>query len=185
MVVTAKINAISSRWWPATRTGTRSPGPPAVGVLSGDRRHRARSAPGPTRCGQKRALAVTRRRLHRRTAALYCAGPRSRHRHRGVGDRELLLRHRREPDRRLPARTRPGSALGKVSAWGWSFGYVGGILSLGVSFAYVVFARTGADRRAVRAGDDADHRRDFRACQPADLPDPEGARPPQRQASGA
>ncbi|HEX5675077.1 MAG TPA: MFS transporter, partial [Azonexus sp.] len=34
-----------------------------------------------------------------------------------------------------------GSALGKVSGWGWAFGYVGGILSLGVSFAYVVFAQ--------------------------------------------
>ena len=33
------------------------------------------------------------------------------------------------------------SALGKVSGWGWSFGYIGGILSLGISFAYVVFAQ--------------------------------------------
>jgi len=34
-----------------------------------------------------------------------------------------------------------GSALGKVSGWGWAFGYVGGLLSLGVCFAYVVFAQ--------------------------------------------
>lgn len=34
-----------------------------------------------------------------------------------------------------------GSALGKVSGWGWAFGYVGGLLSLGVCYAYVVFAQ--------------------------------------------
>ena len=34
-----------------------------------------------------------------------------------------------------------GSALGKVSGWGWAFGYVGGLLSLGVCFTYVVFAQ--------------------------------------------
>lgn len=34
-----------------------------------------------------------------------------------------------------------GSALGKVSGWGWAFGYVGGLLSLGVCFGYVVFAQ--------------------------------------------
>jgi UMF1 family MFS transporter len=34
-----------------------------------------------------------------------------------------------------------GSALGKVSGWGWAFGYVGGLLSLGLCFAYVVYAQ--------------------------------------------
>ena len=34
-----------------------------------------------------------------------------------------------------------GSALGKVSGWGWAFGYVGGLVSLGASLAYVTFAQ--------------------------------------------
>jgi len=32
-------------------------------------------------------------------------------------------------------------ALGKVSGWGWSFGYLGGMLSLGLSLAYVIWAQ--------------------------------------------
>jgi MFS transporter, UMF1 family len=32
-------------------------------------------------------------------------------------------------------------ALGKVSGWGWSFGYFGGMLSLGLSLGYVVWAQ--------------------------------------------
>jgi MFS transporter, UMF1 family len=32
-------------------------------------------------------------------------------------------------------------ALGKVSGWGWSFGYFGGMLSLGLSLAYVIWAQ--------------------------------------------
>jgi MFS transporter, UMF1 family len=32
-------------------------------------------------------------------------------------------------------------ALGKVSGWGWSFGYIGGLLSLGLSLAYVTWAQ--------------------------------------------
>jgi UMF1 family MFS transporter len=35
-----------------------------------------------------------------------------------------------------------GGALGKVSGWGWGLGYVGGLLSLGVSLAYVTWAQT-------------------------------------------
>jgi MFS transporter, UMF1 family len=31
-------------------------------------------------------------------------------------------------------------SLGKVSGWGWSFGYFGGMLSLGLSLAYVIWA---------------------------------------------
>ncbi len=32
-------------------------------------------------------------------------------------------------------------ALGKVSGWGWGFGYFGGMLSLGLSLAYVIWAQ--------------------------------------------
>jgi MFS transporter, UMF1 family len=34
-----------------------------------------------------------------------------------------------------------GEALGKVSGWGWALGYVGGLLSLGVSLAFVTWAQ--------------------------------------------
>ncbi|ARO86757.1 MFS transporter [Nitrosospira lacus] len=34
-----------------------------------------------------------------------------------------------------------GEALGKVSGWGWSLGYVGGLVSLGCSLAYVTWAQ--------------------------------------------
>ena len=40
----------------------------------------------------------------------------------------------------LPELARP-NALGKVSGWGWSFGYVGGLTSLGVALAYVNWAQ--------------------------------------------
>jgi UMF1 family MFS transporter len=32
-------------------------------------------------------------------------------------------------------------AMGKVSGWGWSFGYFGGMLALGMSLAYVIWAQ--------------------------------------------
>ena len=32
-------------------------------------------------------------------------------------------------------------AMGRVSGWGWSFGYLGGMLSLGLSLAYVLWAQ--------------------------------------------
>lgn len=32
-------------------------------------------------------------------------------------------------------------SMGRVSGWGWSFGYFGGMLSLGLSLAYVLFAQ--------------------------------------------
>jgi UMF1 family MFS transporter len=35
-----------------------------------------------------------------------------------------------------------GDAMGKVSAWGWSLGYIGGLLTLGVCLAYVITARS-------------------------------------------
>ena len=34
-----------------------------------------------------------------------------------------------------------GRALGKVSGWGWALGYIGGILSLGLSLAYVMHSQ--------------------------------------------
>ncbi len=34
-----------------------------------------------------------------------------------------------------------GEAIGRVSGWGWSFGYFGGMLSLGLSLAYVLWAQ--------------------------------------------
>ncbi|MBN9425414.1 MAG: MFS transporter [Burkholderiales bacterium] len=40
----------------------------------------------------------------------------------------------------LPELARP-HALGKVSGWGWSFGYFGGMLALGLSLAYVLSAK--------------------------------------------
>lgn len=40
----------------------------------------------------------------------------------------------------LPELARP-RALGRVSGWGWSLGYVGGLVSLGVSLAYIIHAQ--------------------------------------------
>ena len=40
----------------------------------------------------------------------------------------------------LPELARPAS-LGKVSGWGWSFGYFGGMLALGICLAYVLWAQ--------------------------------------------
>lgn len=40
----------------------------------------------------------------------------------------------------LPELARP-EALGKVSGWGWGLGYVGGMLALGLSLAYVLWAQ--------------------------------------------
>jgi MFS transporter, UMF1 family len=40
----------------------------------------------------------------------------------------------------LPELARP-DALGKVSGWGWSFGYFGGMLALGICLAYVLWAQ--------------------------------------------
>ncbi|MCW7537729.1 MFS transporter [Aquabacterium sp. A7-Y] len=35
-----------------------------------------------------------------------------------------------------------GEALGRVSGWGWAFGYCGGMLALGLSLAYVLWAQS-------------------------------------------
>lgn len=40
----------------------------------------------------------------------------------------------------LPELAQP-EAMGKVSGWGWSFGYLGGMLALGLSLAYVLWAQ--------------------------------------------
>jgi len=40
----------------------------------------------------------------------------------------------------LPELARP-AALGKVSGWGWSFGYFGGMLALGLCLGYVIWAQ--------------------------------------------
>jgi UMF1 family MFS transporter len=40
----------------------------------------------------------------------------------------------------LPELARPNS-LGRVSGWGWSFGYFGGMLALGASLGYVLWAQ--------------------------------------------
>jgi UMF1 family MFS transporter len=40
----------------------------------------------------------------------------------------------------LPELARPG-ALGKVSGWGWGFGYFGGMLALGLCLGYVIWAQ--------------------------------------------
>ena len=48
----------------------------------------------------------------------------------------------------LPELARP-EALGKVSGWGWSLGYFGGILALGISLAWVM----SAEKRGSTTGD--------------------------------
>ena len=54
-------------------------------------------------------------------------------------------------------------AMGRVSGWGWSFGYFGGMLTLGPEPGLRdVGAGAGHAGAAVRAGDDADHRRRLR-----------------------
>lgn len=39
-------------------------------------------------------------------------------------------------------------AMGKVSAWGWSLGYIGGLITLAVCLAYVISARSQGDTEA-------------------------------------
>ena len=42
-----------------------------------------------------------------------------------------------------------GRSLGKVSGWGWSLGYVGGLVSLGACLAYVTWAQAHGQQAAV------------------------------------
>jgi UMF1 family MFS transporter len=41
-----------------------------------------------------------------------------------------------------------GESMGKVSAWGWSLGYIGGLLTLGVCLGYVFWARSAGQTEA-------------------------------------
>ncbi len=47
----------------------------------------------------------------------------------------------------LPELARP-EAMGRVSGWGWSLGYLGGMLALGLSLAYVLWAQAQGQRAA-------------------------------------
>lgn len=47
----------------------------------------------------------------------------------------------------LPELARPES-MGRVSGWGWSLGYVGGMLALGLSLAYVLWAQAQGQKAA-------------------------------------
>lgn len=47
----------------------------------------------------------------------------------------------------LPELARP-DAMGRVSGWGWSFGYLGGMLALGLCLAYVLTAQAGGEPAA-------------------------------------
>jgi UMF1 family MFS transporter len=47
----------------------------------------------------------------------------------------------------LPELARP-AAMGRVSGWGWSFGYLGGMLALGLSLAYVLWAQAQGQKAA-------------------------------------
>lgn len=47
----------------------------------------------------------------------------------------------------LPELARP-EALGRVSGWGWSFGYLGGMLALGLSLAVVIAAQAAGETAA-------------------------------------
>ncbi|MBT9463496.1 MFS transporter [Hydrogenophaga sp.] len=47
----------------------------------------------------------------------------------------------------LPELARP-SAMGRVSGWGWSLGYCGGMLALGLSLAYVLWAQAQGQKAA-------------------------------------
>ena len=78
-----------------------------------------------------------------------------------------------------------GEAMGKVSGWGWSLGYFGGLVALGACLAYVTHAQalgaTAAEFVPVTMLITAGH---FRARQPADVPVPARAGGARRQRRG-
>lgn len=92
--------------------------------------------------GKKRLLALTTLGCVMATAALAWAGPGDL----ALGVAALVLSNvlytygESLIASYLPELARP-SAVGRVSGWGWSFGYVGGMLSLGLSLAYVLHAQ--------------------------------------------
>ena len=76
-------------------------------------------------------------------------------------------------------------ALGRVSGWGWSFGYFGGMLTLGLGLAYVLAAQ-GPRRKgsAVCASHDADNGGDLWLGFTGHLRLVEGARKSAESSSG-
>ena len=73
--------------------------------------------------------------------------------------------------------------MGKVSGWGWGFGYFGGMLALGMCLAYVLWAQArGVPADAVRAGHHADHGAHLRRCVAGDLLAAARARQPNPEA---
>ena len=69
----------------------------------------------------------------------------------------------------LPELARPAS-LGKVSGWGWGFGYFGGMLALGLCLGYVIWAQgQGIPAEQLRAGHDGDHGAAVRVGRAGDL----------------
>jgi UMF1 family MFS transporter len=82
------------------------------------------------------------------TALLYFAGP-------GTVPAEplVILSTSSSPPARTssppPHRLADSKAMGRVSGWGWAFGYLGGLVSLAISLAYITWAQkqgqTGAD----------------------------------------
>ena len=65
-------------------------------------------------------------------------------------------------------------AMGRVSGWGWSFGYLGGLAALGICLAYITQQRKAGERNG--AGHDADHGGVLRARRGANVPLPARAR---------
>ncbi|MNQ79163.1 hypothetical protein D3C85_940970 [compost metagenome] len=133
------------------------------------RRLRLQEAPAAVQHGRLRRLHLWTR--AGRTGGARCRDPF----HRAI---ELLLRQRREPDRRLLAPTRPSRCLGQGVRLGLGVrlhrrpgqpGRLSGLRQLG--------SGAGPDCGAVRAGVHADHRGLVRCSQRADLPVPARTQP--------
>ena len=72
-------------------------------------------------------------------------------------------------------------AMGRVSGWGWAFGYLGGLVALGICLFYLM--SSGQADEPGGAGDDADHRRVLRRGGRAHVRVPAGARRCRRRPS--